>query len=270
MDNRESSRDAMVYKQYQMKIEPLKDRLVRFIITTSAPDRERDVVDVNGIDTTAYEANPVVLFGHDYRSLPIGRCVKLQRQAKQILATTEFATADLNPMAEQVYRMVKAGFLKAASIGFRPLESRYNEVRRGTDFLRCELLEWSVVPVPANPQALVALRAAGIDMGVMKSWAQHTLDHMADDDEIVLRLIDDAPSAAGSEAAVKHAIHESLVDIIRSETSHGHDPHRYAEQDDERIHISKEEIAAVVRASMRESVNDAIQLAFNQLRGRID
>ena len=169
-----------VFKQFDAAIEPAEDRRVKFTITTSHPDRERDVVDAAGIDTSAYERNSVVLFGHDYKSLPIGKTVAIERFADRIKAVVEFATADLNPMAEQVYRMVKAGFLKACSIGFRPVEWVYDEDRKGMNFAKAELLEWSVVPVPAHPMALVEMQAAGIDTAVVKSWAETLLARCED------------------------------------------------------------------------------------------
>lgn len=174
-----------VFKQFSAEIESVadRDRCIKFTITTSFPDRESDVVYPDGIDIAAYQANPIVLFGHDYKSLPIGRCISIERFADRLVATTEFATADLNPLADQVFRMVKAGFLKGASIGFRPLEWVYDEERHGVNFKKTELLEFSIVPVPANALALVAARAAGIDMAVLKDWAQATLSRMPSDDD---------------------------------------------------------------------------------------
>lgn len=168
--------DCVVFKQFDAVAEPMEDRRIRFTITTADPDRERDIVDASGVDMDAFMRNPVVLFAHDYKSLPVARAIQLERQADRIVATTEFATADLNPIAEQVYRMVKGGFLRGASIGFRPLEWNYDEERRGVNFHKVELLEFSIVPVPANAMALIAASAAGIDVMVLKDWAERTLD----------------------------------------------------------------------------------------------
>jgi hypothetical protein len=54
--------------------------------------------------------------------------------------------------------MVKRGFLRATSVGFRPKRDKYswNEERGGIDFEEQELLEFSVVPVPSNPEALLS------------------------------------------------------------------------------------------------------------------
>lgn len=181
MSQTKEQREAMlktgepVYKQFVVDTQALEGRRVRFIVTTQDPDRERDVVETPGIETEAFEKNPVVLFAHNYRELPVGRCVEIERHPSKLVATCEFATEDLNPKAEMVYRMVKAGFLNATSIGFRPLEWNYNEERRGIDFKRVELLEYSIVPVPANSMALIAAGADGIDSKILKDWAEETL-----------------------------------------------------------------------------------------------
>jgi hypothetical protein len=103
---------------------------------------------------------------------PVARCVRLDRFPDRLIALAEFATEDLNPMAEQVFRMIKAGFLQACSIGFRPLRWSYNEARGGLDFHEVEMVEFSIVPIPAHPQALIA---AGVDVTTMRRWAEHML-----------------------------------------------------------------------------------------------
>jgi hypothetical protein len=44
---------------------------------------------------------------------------------------------------------------KAASIGFSPVEFEFNRQRGGFDFKRSELVEWSLVSIPAAPGALL-------------------------------------------------------------------------------------------------------------------
>lgn len=296
MDFSQISRNEPVYKQFDTDIEPLADRLVKFTITTSAPDRERDVVDAHGLDITNYLKNPVVLFGHSYRDLPVGRAVHLERKADRIIATTEFATADLNPMAEQVFRMVKGGFLKAASIGFRPTKWVYNESRRGVDFHEAELLEYSIVPVPANAQALVA---AGISTSVVRSWAQRTLaaldstdtpsrfsaqlarayeDRLIRDearlaheaDDVVLTLADDDPSDP-----VLTIRSSELSREIQRATERAIAPLRARQASaTEAIDIDEDELRALVHGTLKAEVGAMLaretQAALNRLRGRID
>ena len=163
------SAGAVVRKEFVSDVEVHDDRTVKFIITTGSADREKDVIDPAGWDVSSYLKNPVVLFAHDYDSLPVARTVSLKQHGDQLIAVAEFASAELNPMAEQVYQMLRQGFLKGASVGFRPLAFTYNEARGGVDFSKQELLEFSVVPIPANAQALMA---AGVKSDAAVQWTQ--------------------------------------------------------------------------------------------------
>jgi hypothetical protein len=70
------------------------------------------------------------------------------------------------------------GFLSATSVGFMPTKYAFvddPERRWGIDFLEQELLEFSCVPVPANPEALIDAKAAGIDTAAVREWAEKIL-----------------------------------------------------------------------------------------------
>ena len=159
------------------------DRLVKFRLSDDRLDRVGTRVMASGIDTEAYDQNPVFLWAHDSGGLfnsprvdsVIGRTVehsvtRLERAtngaSEAFDITVEFATKDVNPQAEVAFQLVKKGFLNATSIGFRP---RMAERRRQRDdtgrerdvlvFTRSELLEASLVPVPANPGAIALARS---------------------------------------------------------------------------------------------------------------
>ena len=97
-------------------------------------------------------------------------------------------------MAEKVFRKILAGTLKAVSVGFMPLER--GEFGKGDEAVgeknetyyygRCELLEISVTPLPANKNALV--RSIGADP------IGETMERMSIDGEFD-RIEDDAPPA---------------------------------------------------------------------------
>ena len=152
-----------------------RERTIRFVISTGSVDRDRDTIAPAGWKFDAFKKNPVVLWAHDYRKLPIAKAVEIEVRDDKLVATAEFATADMNPLAESVYRMLKGGFLRATSVGFEPKRHVYNEDRRGVDFIEQELLEFSVVPVPANPEALMEAAAKGIDIGPVLKWAKDVL-----------------------------------------------------------------------------------------------
>jgi HK97 family phage prohead protease len=226
---REISRDKTITLQsYECKSEQLEDRTVRFTITMSTPDREKDVVETGGIVTDAFMLNPVCMWAHDYRQLPVGRCLRIDRYPDRLQAVVQFATADMNPLGEQVYRMVKAGFLNATSIGFRPIRWSYNEARGGVDFHEVELVEFSIVPIPAHPSALIA---SSVDTTTMREWAANMLrtidgtdtrtrdaNASPDLDEVILRFADDPSDVIELSDddlhALPHIVSASLRDAL--------------------------------------------------------
>lgn len=130
-----------------------------YSVTIFANELSRDgvTVELDGMDFSNYEKNPVVLYAHDYMGrtesggLPIGRTLRLARTADgHIRADFEFLSGDA--FAERVRNAWERGFLRGASIGWRPVEARREG--RMTRALRSELLEWSIVAVPADPDAL--------------------------------------------------------------------------------------------------------------------
>lgn len=155
-------------------IEPLEERVVRFVISTGAVDRDNDTIDPKGWDLKNYLANPVVLWAHDYRQLPVGRARSVTISDGKLVSECEFAEHDF---AQTVYAMVKGGFLRATSVGFRARKYTINEERHGLDFTEQELMEYSIVPVPANPEALnlEGAKAAGIDIEPIVGWAKSVL-----------------------------------------------------------------------------------------------
>ena len=168
--------DVLLRKEFVSEIEAGEDRTIKFVISTGDPDREKDIISADGWNTSNYLKNPVVLFAHDYASLPVARASNVKLENGNLVAEAEFADEKLNPMAEQVYQMLKQGFLRGASVGFRPLEFQFNEQRGGVDFAKQELLEFSVVPVPANPGALMSAGLSADSAATLKEWAIKTLN----------------------------------------------------------------------------------------------
>jgi len=137
--------------------------------STEGVDRMGDIIRVKGWQLDAYRKNPVLLFGHDKHSLPIAKALKVRKGQsatgmKSLLIDEVYHTEDLNPEAELVWRMVEAGALPGRSVGFIPIDAHMPETdeereklglgKWGIEFREQELLESSIVPVPANAEAL--------------------------------------------------------------------------------------------------------------------
>jgi HK97 family phage prohead protease len=143
-------------------------RSVAFIFSDESVDRSGDVIKANGWQLDKFSQNSVALWAHQADQPPIGRASSVRVSNRKLLGNIEFAGADIYPMADQVFRLVKGGFLKAVSVGFRPIKWKFSSDPArplGIDFLEQELLEISVCPVPANSNALIEARAAGISTG---------------------------------------------------------------------------------------------------------
>lgn len=147
-------------------------RALRFTISTDAIDREQDVISIAGWDLKNFARNPVVLWGHDASRLPIGRAFDLTIERGALKASIEFIPAETpegGPFADAVYRLARGGFIAATSVGFRPLKWDYtrdptrgaDDWFPGVDFEEQELVELSVVTVPANPDALIEMPGPG-------------------------------------------------------------------------------------------------------------
>ena len=140
-----------------------------FMISTAAVDRDGDTIDPKGWDLGSYTKNPVVLWAHDYSSPPVGKAVNIKSTEHGLQADVEFLPQGLDPFADKIHDMCKAGFLNATSVGFRGVEYDEAQGRKGYDFKKQELLEFSIVPVPCNPEALAQ---RGVKNAQLKHYAR--------------------------------------------------------------------------------------------------
>lgn len=133
------------------------------IISTADQDRQGEIVDQKGWDLENYMKNPIVLWGHDYYALPIGVADEVKVIDGQLVAKGRFASMEANPFAQQVRKLYDQGIVKTTSVGF------IAKKMTGNTITEAELLEFSFVPVPANPYA-ISMRTAkelGIDVEML-------------------------------------------------------------------------------------------------------
>ncbi len=177
--------DALLMKQFT--IEPItksketEDGLqVDFVISTPSVDRDQDSITMAGWQLENYRKNPVVLWAHNSRQHPVARSLTEWIQDDKLKSTSQFTPKDLNPFGYMTGQMYVKGYLNAVSVGFRSLEAKWSadEQNRpwGIDYFKQELLEYSCVPVPANPEALMDAKSAGIDLDPMIDWVIRVLD----------------------------------------------------------------------------------------------
>lgn len=142
--------------------EQVQNRQAEFVISTEAEDTYRTIFEIAGWNLERYNRNPVVIYVHDTMSsdpdLVIGTS-EVRVEGNELVATVTFEDAENNPLAEKVFRKVQAGILRMASIGADIHEARWGDFDKGENpdvlrFTKMDLLEWSIVPVGSNPEAL--------------------------------------------------------------------------------------------------------------------
>lgn len=135
----------------------------RLIISTDELNRYKYRVLSSGGRFDDYLKNPVLLFGHDWNSAPIGRLEDIKVEENSISAIPVFDENDAFGLACKI--KWENNFLFAASIGFDPISTSSDPEyilpgQIGETVTEWNLLEVSMVTVPANKGA-----AAGIGLG---------------------------------------------------------------------------------------------------------
>ena len=111
--------------------------------------------DVNGIDLTRFEKNPVMLYEHD-RDKVIGRWEDpqvIETQTGHTVLTAEAVFDTDDPFAAEVKRKVEQEFIRGCSMG---IVVREITTTKGIDTAtKSTLIEASIVTIPADENALV-------------------------------------------------------------------------------------------------------------------
>ena len=146
-------------------------RTVEFIISTASRDRHRTVLNQDNWQLDNFNNNGIVgyqhnVYGDNMCSGPnpddvIGRATAYLEDG-QLIGRVTFEPADINPQAEKIFRKVLFGSLRATSVGFLPVgQGRWgvgDEAAGGQNetyyFAGQELLEFSIVNIPSNPDAV--------------------------------------------------------------------------------------------------------------------
>jgi HK97 family phage prohead protease len=130
-----------------------------WILSTKDLDRHGERIDPLGWDFKWYMDNPVVEWAHRYDIPAIGKIDGLTIDGEGLRGVVLFNSKDYDPFGWAIGERVKAGVIRAGSVGFRPVEIEIPSKADSADgtsliFRKQELLEFSICNVPANPFAL--------------------------------------------------------------------------------------------------------------------
>jgi len=146
-----------------------------FTITGSTEDvdRDGDIIRVAGWDLKNFQKGGSILWAHNYTAPPVARPLKTEKDTDNLKLNflVRFATEEFE-FAKIIRNLVAGKYIRASSVGFVPtkwkdrVEESQTENRPsrylGREFMKQELLELSIVPVPSNPHALIQARSKGV------------------------------------------------------------------------------------------------------------
>ena len=134
-----------------------KDFKIAGYANTIDKDRTGDIVLpdawVKGIDN--FRRNPILLYQHDHNK-PIGRVKNITVDKKGIFVEATVSTAA--ETQHGVKTLIEDGVLKSFSVGFKIKDADYDRSSDAFTIKDVELLEISVVSVPANQNSLFSVR----------------------------------------------------------------------------------------------------------------
>lgn len=144
------------YSFFEVKAINEEKRVLSGTASTPTPDRVRDVVEPLGMT----QRGPINLFLYHKHDKPVGH-VDFGRATKtgipfeaSIPDVKEEGT--VRERVNEAWHSVKYRLLQAVSIGFKPMDDAVEMLKTGgLRYLKWEMLELSLVGVPANPEALV-------------------------------------------------------------------------------------------------------------------
>jgi HK97 family phage prohead protease len=141
---------------------PPGDNPFEFIMSDDSVDRMGDVIEQDGWQLDNFKKNPIALFGHS-AGFPIGKWSNVAVEGGRLKGRLDLMPA-VSDRLREIQAAVAAGVLRAVSVGFRPIDSEPLEGSKdgGYRFTKSELVECSLVSVPANPNALSIAKAIGL------------------------------------------------------------------------------------------------------------
>ena len=150
---------------------------MEFILSDETPDRMGDIIASDGWELTNFKRNPVALFNHN-PSFIVGRWHNLRIDRGALRGHLELAPEGTSARIDEIRKLVDAGILKAVSVGFVPLQSGPRS-KSGTEekatfgivgehYSKVELVETSLVAVPANPAALAVAKSLDVSPSTLQ------------------------------------------------------------------------------------------------------
>lgn len=169
-------------------------------------DRDQEIVNIDGMDISAYQKNPVLLWNHDFSEVR-GKVVSINKDGNGLYVKAEMQRLTGK---EADFENVLYGNVKSFSIGFIPHEYQYLE--DAIEITQSEMIELSIAPVQSNRSALfqvIGTKSLDVDNAKLRTLLEPTKKEINMDSKVkdatpvvATPVADPAPVVSPAEPAV--------------------------------------------------------------------
>jgi HK97 family phage prohead protease len=143
-------------------------RLVKGLVSVAVPDMDSEVVLPMGLDRSYFpDKVKAVYYGHNYHEPPVGACrsMSVKDNGRSLYASTYILPG---ARGDDLMTAIEAGAINGFSVGFVATEFGPPSPEETKAYGVCEtvirkgrLIEYSITPMPACPDALVEMVSKG-------------------------------------------------------------------------------------------------------------
>jgi len=185
-----------------------------FLISNAEVDRQGDTIDVKGWTFENFMKNPVIQVEHEPEVTAFAKSIYESDDA--LFADIYFPPAYVSEKSNEIARKVAFGSYSAVSVGFDPIDydiasKRLDSWDNPLDFKKQDLLEISIVAVPANPHATIVQKSLAKEK-LLTKHIKAEVKQMEVQEEVEKELVGSDPSLIEILDLVKQ-IHEDSAKI---------------------------------------------------------
>lgn len=193
-------------------------------------DRDQEIVNIDGLDITAYQKNPVLLWNHDWDEVR-GKVISMNKDGNGLYVKCEMQRLTGK---EADFENVLYGNVKSFSIGFIPMEYQYLD--NAVEITQSEMIELSIAPVQSNRSALFQVVGTK-SLDVNNADLRQLLDPSKKEPQMKIEnknpdvpAVDPAPAAPAVEPTPAPKIEATVVPEVKVEVKNELDVSELARQ----------------------------------------
>lgn len=186
----------------------IDDEVIEILASDDSVDRDNDIINPDGWDFSGWLKSGSLLYGHNPSNLPVGSAEGAKIVDGKLYLYSRLAKKGTSDWHDTIRSLLDQKILKGVSVGFKPKEYEPNDVG-GRTFLKQELLEISLTPVPANSNAMVQMKSMDI--------SEEIKNKLIDKDEVEEETQDVEPQETESKSDRFMKLYNTLTKGVTNE-----------------------------------------------------